>query len=85
MGLILDNFGKCIEIVSNMVENDWMKLYYKLPFYPERGAENIKKDIDDVYSQLYRGDVLKVVENFFFINTKRLEKCIKLFFCFFIH
>jgi hypothetical protein len=44
-----------------MLEKDWIKLYYKLPFYPERGLENIKKDIDDVFAKLYRGDVLKVL------------------------
>ena len=55
-----DNFSTCIEIVANMLEKDWIKLYYKLPFYPERGLENIKKDIDDVFAKLYRGDVLKV-------------------------
>jgi len=51
-----------------MLEKDWIKLYYKLPFYPERGFENIKKDIDDVYSKVYRGDVLKVIIHFHFKN-----------------
>ena len=31
-----------------------------LPFYPERGIENKKKDIDEVFYNIYRGDVLKV-------------------------
>ncbi len=55
-----------------MLEKDWIKLYYKLPFYPERGFENIKKDIDDVYSKVYRGDVLKVRINFHFKNDHKV-------------
>ena len=43
-----------------MIESDWAKLYMHLPFYPERGAQNKKRDIDDVYYNIYRGDVMKV-------------------------
>ena len=43
-----------------MLEADWVKLYYQLPFYPERGGENIKKDIDEVFIKIYRGDAAQV-------------------------
>jgi hypothetical protein len=43
-----------------MIESDWAKLYMHLPFYPERGAQIKKRDIDDVYYNIYRGDVMKV-------------------------
>jgi len=60
-----------------MIENDWAKLYMNLPFYPERGAQIKKRDIDDVYYNIYRGDVLKVYllynlklkQNFFYRKT----------------
>ena len=55
-----DDLSACLSLISKMLEADWVKLYYQLPFYPERGAENIKKDIDDVFIKIYRGDAAKV-------------------------
>lgn len=55
-----DKFANSILIASQMIGNDWIRLYYKLPFYPERGQENIKKDIDDVFFRFNRGNSEKV-------------------------
>lgn len=49
-----------MHIISSYLDNDWIKFYYSLPFTPERGAENIKKDVDDAYSRYNRGEVTKV-------------------------
>ena len=57
---ILDQLNISMHIISSYLENDWIKFYYCLPFTPERGTENIKKDIDDAYTRYNRGDVTKV-------------------------
>lgn len=54
-----NHFINCFNIITKMIENDWSKLYMNLPFYPERGIENKKKDIEEVYYNIYRGNVLK--------------------------
>lgn len=56
-------FTNVFLIISNSIGSDWIKLYYSLPFYPLRGKETIKKDIDDVVSNLNRGNMQRV--NFF--------------------
>ena len=62
-----------MSLISKMLEADWVKLYYQLPFYPERGGENIKKDIDEVFIKIYRGDAAQVwlILNYYF-GKKRL-------------
>ena len=55
-----------MHIISSLLENDWIKFYYTLPFNPERGAENIKKDVDDANSRFNRGDVSKVINISYF-------------------
>ena len=32
-----DQFSIGMSLIASMIENDWIKLYYALPFYPERG------------------------------------------------
>lgn len=53
-------FTNMFLIISNSIGNDWVKLYYSLPFYPVRGKETIKKDIDEVLSNLNRGNMDRV-------------------------
>lgn len=48
-----------MHIISTLLENDWIKFYYTLPFIPERGATNIKQDIDNANFKFNRGDVAK--------------------------
>lgn len=48
-------------MISNSIGSDWVKLYYALPFYPTRGKETIKKDIEDVLSNLNRGNMERVI------------------------
>jgi hypothetical protein len=43
-----------------MIGPDWIKFYYALPFYPLRGEEMIKKDIDQVLFKFDRGNSSKV-------------------------
>lgn len=53
-------FTNAFLIVSNSIGSNWVKLYYTLPFYPVRGKETIKKDVDDVLSNLNRGNMERV-------------------------
>ena len=46
--------------IASLIDVDWVKFYYTLPFTPERGMTNIKKDIDDANFKFNRGDVTKV-------------------------
>jgi len=55
-----DQLFIAMHIISSLLENDWIKFYYTLPFNPERGMENIKKDVDDANLRFNRGDVSKV-------------------------
>ena len=49
-----------------MIDADWIKFYYELPFYPKRGEEIIKKDIDQILFKYDRGNSNKVSFEFFF-------------------
>ena len=51
-----------MDLISGLLENDWIKFYYDLPFYPERGYENKNKDVDDC---LFKFSTVKVNTIFF--------------------
>lgn len=73
-----DQFVIAINFVANLLENDWIKYYYVLPFYPERGAHNIKKDVDDVFLKFKRGDVVKEQAFYALQKWKRFHSRAKL-------
>ncbi|RNA26450.1 hypothetical protein BpHYR1_003682 [Brachionus plicatilis] len=58
--IIRNLFMDVINLVSKLIGSDWVKLYYSLPFYPERGSEIIQKDIDKIFKLYYRGNCEKV-------------------------
>lgn len=37
-----------------MIEKEWIPLYRMLPFYPPRGEENLRVDIDDIITNFMR-------------------------------
>lgn len=55
-----NKFSICFHVLANMLGADWTEFYYELPFYPKRGQEIIKKDIDQILFKHDRGDTHKV-------------------------
>ena len=43
-----------MSIVAQEIQNDWPKLYRRLPFYPPRGFATIEDDLDDIIKEQYR-------------------------------
>jgi hypothetical protein len=44
-----------------MIESDWTKLYFVLPFVPQRGNETIQHDVDKISDDFNRGGDNKVI------------------------
>ncbi|CAH1793537.1 unnamed protein product [Owenia fusiformis] len=49
-----DPFERACSVTSQFIDSDWSKLYRTLPYYPERGCENIERDIRDVSEEISR-------------------------------
>lgn len=49
-----DRLDKLCRIVSTDIDGDWQRLYRHLPFYPHRGEETVKGDVDDILTRFLR-------------------------------
>lgn len=53
-GKVIDKLEKATQIVAANIEQDWMKLYRNLPFFPPRGEQNLQNDIDEIWKNFMR-------------------------------
>ncbi|KAL5006852.1 hypothetical protein ScPMuIL_015658 [Solemya velum] len=51
---VVDKLEKATRVTAGSIEGDWVKLYRNLPFYPARGEENLKTDIDEIVDKYMR-------------------------------
>ncbi|ESO86259.1 hypothetical protein LOTGIDRAFT_235493 [Lottia gigantea] len=49
-----DKLDRAITLVSRYIDSDWIKLYWQLPFYPIRGEETKRQDIEDIAHNFIR-------------------------------
>ncbi|OWF41034.1 uncharacterized protein LOC110463013 [Mizuhopecten yessoensis] len=47
-GNVVDKLERASRVVSIHIDGEWPKLYRALPFYPPRGDENVRMDIDEI-------------------------------------
>lgn len=52
--LYLDQFDKYLKLVAKSLQQDWIRLYRALPFFPPRGETTIESDIDKINQEYYR-------------------------------
>lgn len=46
--LFTDDLDRAFVIASKGVSGEWAKLYRSLPFFPNRGENNLDEDIDQI-------------------------------------
>ena len=46
---LIDPFEVACTVVSHRIDDDWPRLYRKLPFAPFRGQQTIDEDIAELY------------------------------------
>ncbi|XP_060066325.1 uncharacterized protein LOC132546619 [Ylistrum balloti] len=47
-GNVIDKLERASRVTAIHIDTDWPKLYRVLPFYPPRGDENVRMDIDEI-------------------------------------
>ncbi|CAD5125021.1 DgyrCDS13259 [Dimorphilus gyrociliatus] len=47
-------FDKYLKFVAKLLQQDWIRLYRVLPFFPPRGETTIESDIDKINQEYYR-------------------------------
>ncbi|XP_050419080.2 reticulocyte-binding protein homolog 1 [Patella vulgata] len=50
----IDKIDRAFNIVARYIDGDWTKLYWQLPFYPARGEETKRQDIEDIIQNCVR-------------------------------
>ncbi len=51
-----------------MIGNEWVSLYYRLSFYPERGMETVKRDVEKINEKYNRGNSFYVIFIIYFCS-----------------